>query len=197
MQELHQPLERGQRGGAGVGVAAVEPRLDRLGVPVAEIVEREAVQGVHGAGEARTPRALLELGARLRFGPGSSAPRRAAAGRPPPRRSAQEQPGDVPELVRELAALLDDAVGEADVLRRGHLQEPVAGRVGAVLVDHVDRVDAGAEALRHPPPVGREHRRVDDHVAERDLAHELEARKIIRFSQRRMISRAVVFRSPG
>ena len=32
---------------------------------------------------------------------------------------------------------------------------------------------------------------------ERDVAHQLEPLKIIRFSQRRMISRAVVWRSPG
>ena len=88
----------------------------------------------------------------------------------------QDQPGDVPELVRELPALLDGAGREAHVLRRGDLQQPVPRRVGPVRVDRLDRVDAGAEALGHAPPVGGEHGRVDDHVGERHLTHHLEAR---------------------
>ncbi len=162
---------------AGGRVLLVEPRLDRLGVPVAEVVEREPVDGVHGAGElerldrvpdlarggvdARQDPALLHLGG-LQGGLDSF-------GVP------EDEPAHVPELVRELAPLLDRAVGEAHVLRRGHLQEPVAHRVRPVVGDHVERVDAGAEALRHAAPVGGEHGRVDDHVVERDLAHELEA----------------------
>ena len=86
----------------------------------------------------------------------------------------QEEPRHVPELVRELAALLERPLGEADVLRRGHLQEAVASGVGAVLRDQVERVDAGAEALRHPPAVRRQDRGVDDHVVERDLPEQLE-----------------------
>ena len=86
----------------------------------------------------------------------------------------EDQPRHVPELVRELAPLLDRAPAEADVLGRRDLEQPVPGRVGAVAVDRVERVDAVAEALRHAPPVGGEHGRVDDHVGERDVAHQLE-----------------------
>ena len=88
---------------------------------------------------------------------------------------AEQEPRHVPELDRELAALLDRSVREAYVLRRGHLEQPVARGIRAVHGDHLARVLPGAEALRHPPAVGREQRRVDDHVAERHLAEELEA----------------------
>ena len=89
----------------------------------------------------------------------------------------QQEPARVPELVRELAALVDLLRVEADVLRRGHLEQAVPQRVGALLLDRVDRVDAGAERLRHAPAVGREQRRVDDHVGERHLAEQLEPRE--------------------
>ena len=46
MQEREQPLEGGQRGRDRICVALVEPRLQRLRIPVAEVVEREVVQGV-------------------------------------------------------------------------------------------------------------------------------------------------------
>src|SRR5689334_6310203 len=42
MQELQQPLERGERGRLNVGLT--EARLDRLEVPVAEIVEGQVVE---------------------------------------------------------------------------------------------------------------------------------------------------------
>ena len=42
-------------------------------------------------------------------------------------------------------------------------------------VDQLERVDAGAQRLRHPPAVRRLDHRVDDHVGERHLAHELDA----------------------
>ncbi len=86
----------------------------------------------------------------------------------------QDQSGRVPELVREVRPLLDLGVGEADVLGRGHRQQPEAQRVGAVAVDLLERVDPGPEALRHPPPVAGLDHRVDVDVAERDVAGELD-----------------------
>src|SRR3712207_7946445 len=71
------------------------------------------------------------------------------------------------------------------------LQEPVTGRVRAVFRDHVQRVDPGAEALRHPPAIGGEHRRVDDHVGERDLAEELDRKSTRLNSSHANISYAV------
>ena len=80
----------------------------------------------------------------------------------------------VPELVGEVAALLDLGVGEAHVLGRGHRQQAEAQGVGAVDVDLLQRVDPGAEALRHPPPVAGLDHRVHVDVAEGDGAGELE-----------------------
>jgi hypothetical protein len=40
--------------------------------------------------------------------------------------------------------------------------------------DDVERVDPRPEALRHAPAIGGEYGRVDDHVRERDVAHQLE-----------------------
>ena len=42
-------------------------------------------------------------------------------------------------------------------------------------LDDLDRVHAGAEALRHPAPRRRVDERVDDHVRKRHVAHQLEA----------------------
>ena len=62
-------------------------------------------------------------------------------------RSEQDQPRDVPQLVRELAAFFDRPFREAHVLRRRHLHQAVAHRVGAVRVDDRQWVHAGPEAL--------------------------------------------------
>src|SRR5262249_22295542 len=70
----------------------------------------------------------------------------------------ENQPRDVPKLDRELAALLDRGVRETDVLRRRALQQSVAGSVGAVVLNRLNWVDAGREALRHAASVDRESR---------------------------------------
>ena len=82
-----------------------------------------------------------------------------------------DQPRDVPELVRKLAPFLDRSFGEAHVLRGRHLHEAVPHCVRAVRFDHGNRVHSCAETLRHAPPGRSVHRRVDDDVGERDVAH--------------------------
>ena len=72
------------------------------------------------------------------------------------------------------AALGDLLRAVAHVLRGGHGQQAEAHAVGAVLVDLVQRVDPGAQRLRHPAPVGGLDDRVDVDVGERDLAGELD-----------------------
>ena len=47
-------------------------------------------------------------------------------------------------------------------------------RIGAVLVDHHERVDDIALGLAHLLAFGVAHERVDVHVPERDLVHEVE-----------------------
>ena len=177
MQEGEQALERGQGGRPGGGVAFVEARLDRLGVPVAEVVEGDVVEPGHDAGVVEGAEALLDLGAGG-FEAGQDPALDRLGGALAGRLLADvrdDQARDVPELVGELAPLLDGAVGEAHVLGRGHLEQAVAHRVGALLRDHLERVDAGAEALGHAPSVGGEHRRVDDHILEGHLADQLQA----------------------
>ena len=107
---------------------------------------------------------------------GSSGPRRRSGARPALRhvRVQQDQPRGVPQLVGEVASLLDAVRGEADVLARRHRQQAEAQGVGAVDLDLVQRVDPGAERLRHPPAVGGLDDGVDVDVVERDLAGELE-----------------------
>ena len=146
-----------ERGRARVLVAVVEPPLDRLGVPVAEVVEREVVEDARSRRRSRTgPRpsstSARAASSRARIQRSSSAAGRSAGVTPSV--FWRIEPRDVPELGRELAPLLDRPRRVADVLRRRDLEEPVAGRVGAVRLDRLHRVDPRAEALRHPPPVG-------------------------------------------
>ena len=109
---FEQPLERGQRRCARVLVAVVEPRLDRLRVPVAEVVEGEVVER----------RSSLRRTSNASISPSISA--RAASSRARIQRSSmsrgrasgfavahvrEDQARHVPELVRELRALLDRA----------------------------------------------------------------------------------------
>ena len=66
VQQLQQPLERGGRRRARVGVAVVEPRLDRLEVPVAEVVEGQVVELVGHVREVELAEQLLGRALRLR-----------------------------------------------------------------------------------------------------------------------------------
>src|SRR5579872_2875728 len=176
VQELQQADERRERGRLRIGVAVVEPLLDRLRVPVAEVVERQVVELVDEVREVELAEQALELELRLgeaREDPALLERPRALVGRRACRR-LQDQPRHVPELVGELAPLLDRALGERHVLRRRHLHQAVPRRVGAVAVDERERVHAGAEALRHAAAGRRVHERMDDDVAERHVAHQLE-----------------------
>ena len=157
----------------GRRIVAVEARLGGLEVPVADVVPDEAVERLDGGGEV----VGVERGGHLGDGVGElpehpGVDRLGARGRRLGLRIDVEQDHArrVPELVAEPAALLDRALGEAHVLRRAHLEQAVARRVGAVPRDQVERIDARAERLRHAPAVGREHGRVDDDVPERLVA---------------------------
>ena len=83
VQEREQALERGERRRRRVLVALAQARLDRLRVPVAEVVEREPVERLHRVREVERRPRLLELApASRRAAPGSSAPRPRADGPP-------------------------------------------------------------------------------------------------------------------
>ncbi len=88
MQEREEPLERRERGRAGVVVAVVEPLLDRLGVPVAEVVEREVVEDTGRGGEVEPAPRLLDVragGVEPREDPALLERRRTERGRRRPR----------------------------------------------------------------------------------------------------------------
>ena len=51
MQELEEPRQRCERGRARVTVALVKPGLDRLQVPVTEVVEGDPIERLRHVGE--------------------------------------------------------------------------------------------------------------------------------------------------
>ena len=185
---------RGERGAVvGIGVVA-QARLDDLQVPVAQLAVDEVVEAERDLREVEAVQARLRLGlrrlqaredpavldrARLRPGAGRGVGVVADAQHDEARR--------VVELVGERLALGDLLLAEAHVLRGGHRQQPEAHGVGAVggevaalrerrrpraALDERQRVDAGAQRLAHPPPVGRLDDRVDVDVLERDVVGE-------------------------
>ena len=181
---------QGDRGDLGV-VVGVQPRLDQLEVPVAEVAVDEVVEAERGAVELERlerPRGRGLGALEARQDPGVLDRRRARLGQLLGR-AQQHEPRGVPELVGELAALGDLVLVEADVLRGGHREQAEAHRVGAVggelaalledgraraALDQRQRVDPGAERLRHPAAVGRLDDRVQVDVGERDVARELD-----------------------
>ncbi len=60
MEQLEQPLQRRERRRLRVGVTVVQPRLDRLRVPVAEVVEGEVVEAVGDLGEREARQSILD-----------------------------------------------------------------------------------------------------------------------------------------
>src|SRR6188508_783300 len=112
MEQSEEPLEGGERGRDRRRIAVVEPRLDRLRVPVAEVVEGEVVEGGRRLGEVEARPGVLDLGSS-----------RVDASEDPPLLEIPRldrgrdvlgvlkyQPGDVPELDREFSTLFDRPV---------------------------------------------------------------------------------------
>ena len=63
MKQPEQPLQRREGRRLRVGVAVVQPGLDRLGVPVAEVIEDQVVEAVGDLGE-REARQASSMSAR-------------------------------------------------------------------------------------------------------------------------------------
>ena len=166
VQQAEQAFEGRERHRDRPFIAGVQTGFDRLGVPVAEVVEGEVVEPLDSVGEVERGEKLLDLRPRLvdpREDPALLERVRAECRREP-LGVAEDQSRHVPELARELRALVDLLPAETHVLGRGDLQQAVARRVRAVPRDRLERIDAGAEALRHPPPVRGKHRGGDDHI---------------------------------
>ena len=88
----------------------------------------------------------------------------------------EEAVGHLPQLVGKTLIGRDAVLVEAHVLPAGaNGCGPGADRVGAVLVDEVERVDDVTFRLAHPAPIGRLDRARDEDVGERVPGGELDA----------------------
>ena len=181
MREREHPLEHVEQVRGRVLVAVVEPRLDDLQVPVAELRPEERVEAEHARGRSRSRRAPRRRRRPSRCSR-ETIQRSSTSAAVGPRPRGLGLRAALSRISREAFHILFArsrpcwiAVGRvAHVLGRGHRQQAEAQRVGAVDVDLVERVDPGAERLRHPPSVGRLDDRGDVDVVERDVAGELD-----------------------
>ena len=166
-----------------------DQRLGQLDVPVAEGVPEKVIHRlrcfvepvfVQSAGHLLDRRVQFSkyppIGKRVRRNPSRLDVRRVAD-------VHQNESRRVPDLVGEVSSLLDLRLAllldlrEADVLAssRAHKQRE-SQRVGPVELYHVKRIDAGSERFLLRPALFVKHRRVDVHIVERDLAHEMQSR---------------------
>src|SRR5205085_8317304 len=102
------PLERRRGGREHVSLAVVEPGLDRLEIPVAEVVERQVIQLADEMSEAERLEVRFVCALRRREAredPALLERRRAL--RDLGHARLEQQPARVPELVRELPPFLD------------------------------------------------------------------------------------------
>ena len=88
-------------------------------------------------------------------------------------RIQQTKPRRIPNLVGEVAIRFDLLFVPASV-RRSHRRQRQAGRIDAVLIKDLQRIDPVAFRFRHPLPVFVEHRAGNVNVVERFLADELQ-----------------------
>ena len=186
----------------------IEPGLTQLDVPVAQLAVDEVVEAERGMGEvvgldargmsasialqAREDPAVLDRASAAAARSTRRAPRRLLGDPQQPKRAALKS------LLASAWPWLDLLGGVAHVLRGGHREQPEADRVGAVALDLLERVDAGAQRLRHAPAVGRLDHRVDVDVGER-RPRPVNSRPImiIRATHRKRMSRAVESTSVG
>ena len=179
----------------------VEARLDDLQVPVAELRPEERVELERRVGEVVGLELLADRGDRALQARGIQRSSTLAPRRGPGSTSAgveQDQPRGVPHLVGEVAALLDLGLGEADVLGRRHRQQAEAERVGAVgrrspRAGRCRCRGSSTSGGRRGPgsPSGRRRRGTGSSPANSIPV------MIIRATQRKMMSRAVVRTSVG
>ncbi len=161
--------------------AVLQPDLRHLDVPVADAVPRELVERLrrevevvrvevladrrYRLGESREDVAVLEFA----HGVGQLWPLVAEL--------HQDEPGHVPQLVEEVARVLElrrRRPHRAPLGRRvGHRE---AERVGAVLVHQLERVDGVPLRLAHLPPLRIDDQRGDIDGFERDLVAEVKRR---------------------
>ena len=165
-------------------------RLDQLQIPVAVIAPEEVVDGQQRLVKPVTINRLVDRGDRLvqaRHHPALHERQllEAALAAIVPQgpslvvglHELAEDVEGVPDLVGEVAPHLELRGVELDVLPlRAEHRQRVAHGIGPVLIDHLQRVDAVAQALRHPPAVLVLDHAGDEHIPEGNLAREVNAR---------------------
>ena len=167
-------------------VRAVQSRLDQFDVPVAEFTPDQFVDLLGGQRELEALHIRVDLGQRVVDGLQDPAVfGLQLRGRLV--RHGQEvaflvldvhdgETGCVPQLVREVSGAFDLFHLVADIGTRGDAgQQHEAQRVGAVSVDHFERIDAVAQRFGHLAALRVAHEAVDEHVLERRLAHDFDA----------------------
>ena len=154
--------------------------LDQLQVPVAQLAVDEVVEAERGLGEVealdarRGRRPCACRRDRIQRSSTVARPRRGLARRARPSVSSTKRDA----LKSLLASAWPCSIFSS--LKRTSWVEDIASRPKRTAsapwaLDHVQRVDAGAQRLAHPPAVGRLDDRVHVDVRERDVARELEA----------------------
>ena len=163
-------------------VLAIQDQLARFEVPVAEVIPEELVRplcrvveavlleggagGLHAAVQAvqDPPVHGVEASGRLRVG-----------GEGPTFEVHEQEARGVPDLVGEPGAQLEGIPVHKDVLALGgHERQGELEGVGAVLLDHLEGIDAVAEGLGHLAALHVPDQAVNVHVREGNLAHELQ-----------------------
>ena len=175
IEQLEEALERRERGRARVRVARVQARLDRLGVPVAEVVEGQVVEFAHDVREVELVQVRLDRALRrrerARIQRSSSDDERSAASVPPfssrPRLAFQSCSRACVPARSRLPRTSHPAPTPSSSSPYRVASAPYAS-ICAI------GIETRPEALRHAPPVGRMHERMDHDVLERHLAHGLE-----------------------
>ncbi|OPZ05246.1 MAG: hypothetical protein BWZ08_02540 [candidate division BRC1 bacterium ADurb.BinA292] len=164
---------------------AVQPVLHQLHIPVAVLIPRELVDGIDISVECVAFQRLIRPRDRLRQRPQKPVilpcQRRIPVQlREPLGRQVlgvhQHEARGVPQLVAEIPHRFEPLLAQADVpaLRRiGGQRQP--DRIGADLLDHLQRVDRRPARLAHLLAVLVHHQRIDHHLPERHVAHELQA----------------------
>ena len=183
VQQPERSVEHPPQRRPGVGALPAHRFLRQLQPPVGQLVPEEPLQRLRGRVEPVALQRRVDLPAAQlvpREHPPLDQPelleRELRCWRTGLPARGQHEPGRVPDLVGEVAAGLDGLLGQREVLLvgAGHARHGEPQRVGAVALDHVQRVDHVAEGLAHlaPGPVADEP--VDHHVPERDVVHEVE-----------------------
>ena len=179
-----QDIDQNLAGNLGLGAILPQAGFDQLDIPVAEDIPDEVVQ----LADSDTQLELFEIVGDLadqfiKFGEhplvlDGELVQREGKVHLLVLEVHQDETGSVPDLVGEVAAGDDLLVAEAHVVTRGIAGgKGEAQRVGAVLVDDLQRVDAVAQRLAHLSALRVADQAVEQNCVERNLSGVLQSRE--------------------